>query len=58
MRGLRHELGRQVHLSAAGYGGEGSRRAAAALDRGPLRARGAAGLADGGVVVMGNAAGY
>ncbi len=56
--GERMILGNYLDLFAARYGADGSLRAAARLDRGPLRARGAAGLADGGVVVMGNAAGY
>lgn len=51
-------LANYLDLFAARYGADGSLRAATALDRGPLRARGAAGLPDGGVIVMGSVPGY
>lgn len=51
-------LGSYLDLFAARYGADGSVRAAGFLDRGPLRARGAAGLADGGVIVLGNVSEY
>jgi hypothetical protein len=51
-------LAGQLDLFAARYGPDGSLRAAAALDRGPQRSRGAAGLPDGSVIVLGNVAEY
>lgn len=47
-------LASYVDLFAARYGADGSLVAAAMLDRGPQVARGAAGLPDGSVIVLGN----
>ncbi len=51
-------LASYVDLFAARYGADGSLVAASTLDRGPQVARGAAGLPDGSVIVLGNVPPY